>query len=183
MHTKRAKEALLEMIPPRICITFRRASFWSGPKNSKSRLWKGWTENTITNGPVSHGNFSKKVGNHEDRSELDPSLRAETQAIWNLKVLWIQWNLSGTPKLPYKIQNRQNIQWIPPGPVYAKLFRQPYRLTPQSRNHQIMLEQPQHWSWIILSRSWLSTICQQLNPPMLDPRQKVVSTHPQRPNP
>ena len=108
MGTKRAKKALLEVIPPRICVTFRRASFWSGLKNWKSQLSDGWAENTMNSGPGSHDNFSDKIKNHENRSELDPYsiLRSENQAILNLKVLWVQWDPSGTPKLPYKIKNR-----------------------------------------------------------------------------
>ena len=35
MDTKRSKKALLKVIPPRICITFRRASFWFRPKHSE----------------------------------------------------------------------------------------------------------------------------------------------------
>ena len=83
MVTKWAKKALLEVIPPRICVTFRRASFWSRPKNSKSRFGDGWAENTINSRPGSHDNFSEKVENHENRSELDPysTNRAENQAI------------------------------------------------------------------------------------------------------
>ena len=82
MGTKRAKKALLEVIPPRICVTFRRASFWSRPKKSKSRLGDGWAENTINSEPGSHDNFSELVEIHENRSELDPysTNRAENQA-------------------------------------------------------------------------------------------------------
>ena len=72
MVTKWAKKALLEVIPPRFCVTFRRASFWSRPKNSKSRLWDGWAENTEDTGPGSRDNFSEQVENHGHRSELDP---------------------------------------------------------------------------------------------------------------
>ena len=42
------------------------------------------------------------------------------------EMLPIQWDPSRPPKLPYKIKNRQEIQWTPPGKVYTKLFRQPY---------------------------------------------------------
>ena len=128
MGTKRPKKALLEMIPPRICITFRRGSFWFRPKTSKMRIWKPRPENTTNTVSGSRPDFSEKSENHENRLELDPysTSRAENQAIWNLKVLWIQWDPSGTPKLPYKIQNRPKIQWIQPGTVYTKLFRQPY---------------------------------------------------------
>ena len=81
MGTKRAKKALLEVIPPRICVTFRRSSLWSRSKNSKSRLWDGWAENTINTVSGSHENFSEKVEIHESRSELDPysTNRAENQ--------------------------------------------------------------------------------------------------------
>ena len=44
--TKGAKQALLEVIPQRICITFRRASCWSRHQNSKRRLWDCWAEIT-----------------------------------------------------------------------------------------------------------------------------------------
>ena len=83
MGTKRAKKALPEVIPPRICVTFRRAPFWSRPENSKSRLWDDWAENTIDSGPGSHVNFSEKVEIHENRPELDPhsTNRAENQGI------------------------------------------------------------------------------------------------------
>ena len=37
MGLKQSKKALPEVIPPRICITFRRGSFWSRPKT-----WKMW---------------------------------------------------------------------------------------------------------------------------------------------
>ena len=40
MGTKRAKKALLEVISPRICITFRRASFWFRPKTLNMWIWK-----------------------------------------------------------------------------------------------------------------------------------------------
>ena len=92
------------------------------------RIWKPRPENTTNTVSGSRPDFSEKSENHEHRSELDPysTNRAENQAIWNLKVLWIQWDPSGTPKLPYKIQNRPKIQLTPPGTVYTKLFRQPY---------------------------------------------------------
>ena len=111
MGTKRTEKALLEVIPPRICITFRRGSFWSRPKNSKSRLWDGWVENAINTEPGSHDNVSEKVENHENRSELDPDStnRAENQGFWMYKVLPIQWDPSRPPKLAYKIQNRPKI--------------------------------------------------------------------------
>ena len=82
MGMKRSKKALLEVIPPRIYVTFRRGSFWSGPKNSKGRLWDGWAENTINNGPESHDNFSEIVEIHENPTKLDPysTNRAENQA-------------------------------------------------------------------------------------------------------
>ena len=83
MGTKRTIKALLEVIPPRICVTFRRASFWFRPKTSKCQLWDGWAENTINTEPESYNNFSEKVGNLENRSELDPysTNRAENQGI------------------------------------------------------------------------------------------------------
>ena len=82
MGTKRAEKALFDVIPPRICVTFRRASFWSRPKNSKSRIWDGWAENTINSGPGSHDNFSEIVQINENRSKLEPysTNRAENQA-------------------------------------------------------------------------------------------------------
>ena len=130
MGTKRPKKALLEVIPPRIYVTFRRCSFWFRPKTSKMRIGKPRPENTTNTVSGSRPDFSEKSENHENRLELDPysTSRAENQAIWNLKVLWIQWDPSRPPKLPYKIQNRPKIQWIQPGTVYTKLFRQFYAL-------------------------------------------------------
>ena len=127
MGTKWAKKALLEVIPPRICVTFRRGSFWFRPKTSKMQIWKPRPENTTNTMSGSRPDFSEKSENHKNRSELDPysTSRAENQAIWNLKAPWIQWDPSGTPKLPYKNQNQPKIQWTPPGTVYTKLFRQP----------------------------------------------------------
>ena len=130
MGTNWTQKALLEVIPPWICITFRRASFWFRPKNSKSRLWDGWAENTINSGPGSHDNCSEKVEYHEHRLELDPysTNRAENQGFWISKVLPIRWDSSRPQQLQYKIQNRAKIQRTPPGKVYTKLFRQPYHL-------------------------------------------------------
>ena len=114
MDTKRATKALLEVIPPRICVTFRRGSFWFRPKTSKMRIWKPRPENTTNTVSGSRPDFSEKSENHETRSELDPysTSRAENQAFWISEVLPIQWDPSGTPKLPYKIQNQPKIQWI-----------------------------------------------------------------------
>ena len=85
MGTKRAKKALLEVILPRICVTFCRGSFCSRPQNSKSRVWDGWAENTINSGPGSHDNFFEKIENDENRSKLDPysTNRAENQGAMN----------------------------------------------------------------------------------------------------
>ena len=82
MGTKRAKKALLEVIPPRICVTFRRGSFWFGPETSKMRIWKPRPENTTNTVSGSRPDFSEKSENHENRSELDPywTFRAENQA-------------------------------------------------------------------------------------------------------
>ena len=81
MGTKRAKKALLEVIPPRICVTFRRGSFWFRPKTSKMRIWKPRPENTTNTVSGSRPDFSEKSENHENRSELDPysTNRAENQ--------------------------------------------------------------------------------------------------------
>ena len=70
------------MIPPRICITFRRASFWSRPNNSKSRLLEDWAQNTINTEPGSHDTLSEKLENHGNRSKLNAycTSRAENQA-------------------------------------------------------------------------------------------------------
>ena len=83
MGTKRPKKALLEVIPPRICVTFRRGSFWFGPETSKMRIWKPRPENTTNTVSGSRPDFSEKSENHENRSELDPysTNRAENQAI------------------------------------------------------------------------------------------------------
>ena len=83
MGTKQANKALLEVIPPRICTTFRRASFWSQSKRSKILFWELQTENTVNAGPGSHDDFSENFKNHENRSKLDTysTNRAENQAI------------------------------------------------------------------------------------------------------
>ena len=94
MVTKRETKVLLEVIPPRICVTFRRGSFRFGPETSKMQIWKPRPENTTNTVSGSRPDFSEKSENHENRLELDPysTYRAENQAIWNLKVLWIQWD-------------------------------------------------------------------------------------------
>ena len=89
MGTKRAQKALLEVIPPRICVTFRRASFSFRPKSSKTQIWGGHAENTTNSGPGSHDSFSGNLENHENRSKLDPysTSRAENQPFRISKVL------------------------------------------------------------------------------------------------
>ena len=79
MGMKWSKKALPEVIPPRICITFRRASFWSRSKSSKilsksSKIVFGelQTENTVNTGPGSQDYFSENVRNHEHLSKRDP---------------------------------------------------------------------------------------------------------------
>ena len=125
------KKALLEVIPPRICITFRRASFWSRPENLKIRIWDDRVENTINTAPERHDNFSGNVQNHENRSKLDPysTNRAENQGFWISKPLPIQWDPSWPPKQPYKIQNRPKIQWTQPTQLSTKFGHQPKYLT------------------------------------------------------
>ena len=128
MVTKWARIALLEVIPPRFCVTFRRASFCSRPKTSKSRHGDGWAEHTINTGSESYGSFSEKVKNPEHQSKLDSclTLRAENQGIWMYKVLPTQSDSSWPPKVPDKIQNRSKKQWTSPAKVYIQWFRQPY---------------------------------------------------------
>ena len=72
MGTKRSNKALPEMIPPRICVIFRRASFWSRSKSSKIMFWELQAENTVNIGPGSRGNFFENVQNHEHLSKRDP---------------------------------------------------------------------------------------------------------------
>ena len=83
MVTKWAKKALLEVLPPQVCITFRRAYFWSRPENMKTRIWHDRVENTINSEAKRHDNLSGNVPNHEHLSKLDPysTNRAENQAI------------------------------------------------------------------------------------------------------
>ena len=82
MGMKRSNKALLEVIPPRICVTVRRATFRFRPNKSKIRILDDRAENTTNTGPGGHDNFSGNVKNHEHRSELDPysPLRAEKRA-------------------------------------------------------------------------------------------------------
>ena len=128
MGMKWSKKALPDVIPPRICITFRRASFWSPLKNSKVLFWELQAENTVNTGPGSHDNFFESVQNHENQSKQDPysTSRAENQGFWISKVLRIQWDHWGSPKLPYKIQNRLKIQWTQPTRLSTKFGHQPY---------------------------------------------------------
>ena len=81
MGTKRAKKALLEVIPPRICVTFCRGSFGYRLEISKMRLSNETSQNTTNTGPGSLDNFSENVENHENGLELDPysTSRAENQ--------------------------------------------------------------------------------------------------------
>ena len=128
MGMKWSKKALLDVMPPRIYVTFRRATFRSRPKRSKSRILDDQVENTTNTDLKRHDSFSEKVENHEHRSKLDPysTNRAENQAIWVSKVLQTQWDHWGPPKLPYKIQNRPKIQWTQPTQLSTKFGHQPY---------------------------------------------------------
>ena len=86
MDLKQSKKALPEVIPPRICVTFRRGSFWSRPEtigNLENTTLERLGRKHDNTGPGRHDNFSKKVENHENRSELDPysTNRAANQAI------------------------------------------------------------------------------------------------------
>ena len=63
MGLKQSKKALPEVIPPRICITFRRASFWSRSKKIKNPVWELQAENTVNTGPGSYGDFFENVQN------------------------------------------------------------------------------------------------------------------------
>ena len=96
MDTKGSKKALPEVIPPRICITFRRASFFVPTKtlenvdleapvrkhNKCQHFLADQAENTTNTEPERHVNFSKNVKTHNHRSKQDPylTLRAENQA-------------------------------------------------------------------------------------------------------
>ena len=60
-----SNKALPEVIPPRICITFRRATFRSRPKRSKSRIWDDQVENMTNTDLKRHDNFSENLKNHE----------------------------------------------------------------------------------------------------------------------
>ena len=124
---KGQNKTLREVIPPRICVTFRRATFRSRPKRSKSRIWDDQVENVTNTGLKRHDNFSGNLKNHEHRSKLDPysTNRTENQAIWISKVLRAQWDHWGPPKLPYKIQNRLQIHWTPPTRLSTKFGHQP----------------------------------------------------------
>ena len=127
MDTKRSNTALLEVIPPRIYITFRHASFWFRPKHSEIVFWELPAENTVNTGPESRRHFSEKFKNHEHWSKLDPysTSRAENQAFWISKVLLIQWDPSRPPKQPHKIQNQLNNPWTPPTQMSTKFGHPP----------------------------------------------------------
>ena len=116
------------MIPPRICITFRRAPFWSRLKSSEVRILDDRAENTINTLSGSHVNFSGNHKFHENRSELDPysTNRAENQGFCISKVPRSQRDPSGTPKLPYKIKNRLKNPKTQPTRLSTKFGHQPY---------------------------------------------------------
>ena len=113
---KRATSALPEVIPPRICITFRRASFWFQPKSSKIEILDRQPGNTTNTKLGSRDNFSENHKIHAHRSKLDPysTNRAENQAFWISKVLPSQWDHWGPPKLGTAL-----------GKEYTNYFRQP----------------------------------------------------------
>ena len=58
---KRAKQALPEEIPPRICVTLRRATFRSRSKNWKIQPSGERAENMVNTRPGSHDDFSGNV--------------------------------------------------------------------------------------------------------------------------
>ena len=128
MGTKRTNKALLEVIPPRICITFRRASFWSRPNKSKSWLWDDWAKSTIDSGPRSHDNFFEKSRTSWKSIGTGPifDFSGWESSHLTLKAAMNPMGPLRTPKMSCKVQNRLKINWIPPGTVYTKLFRQPY---------------------------------------------------------
>ena len=130
MAMKRTNKALPEVIPPRICLTCRPASFWFRLKTSNMWVLSTRAGNTINTMSGSHDNFSENHENHEMWPKLDPysTSLAENQAFWIFEVLRSQWDRCRPQKLPYKIQNRQKNQWTSLGKVYTKLFRQPYAL-------------------------------------------------------
>ena len=161
MGMKWSKKALPEVIPPRICITFRRASFWSRSKSSKIMFWELQTENTVNTEPWSHDDFSENFKNHENRSKLDPysTNRDENRGFWIPKLLRTQWDHWGPPKLPYKNQNRLKIQWTPPTRLSTKFGHQPYL----------------YWSWLLLYD--LVPNDQARKPPRLPEWSEIIGEH------
>ena len=125
---KRSNKALPEVIPPRICVTFRRATFRFRPKSPKIRIGDDRPENTVITGPGSHDNFSGKVKNHQNRSELDPywTLRAEDQLFWIFKVVRMQWDHCRPPRLAYKNQIPAKSPQTPQAQLSTKFGHQPY---------------------------------------------------------
>ena len=82
MGTKWAKKTLLEVIPPRICVTFRRASFWFRLKHSKIEFLDRQDGNPTNDVSGSLDSCFKKHENLEIRSNMHPSSTylAENQA-------------------------------------------------------------------------------------------------------
>ena len=81
MGTNWAKKALLEMIPPRICVTFRRAPFWFRPKNSKIEILDRQAGNAKNAMSGSHDSCFQKREHDENRFKMYPYSisRAENQ--------------------------------------------------------------------------------------------------------
>ena len=128
MGTKCTKKPLLEVIPPRICITLHRASFWFRPNSSKMQIWKHPGRTRLIPCQEATTTFLKITKITKKQSKPDPysTLRAENQAIWISKVLPIQWDPSRPQILPCKIQNPRKIHRTPPTPLSTKFGHQPY---------------------------------------------------------
>ena len=115
MAMKRAKRALPEVIPPRICVTFRRTSFWYRPKTLNMWTWK--------HPDRTHEKYQARKPRQLSRKSHYAWKSIGTGPIFDesgwksshlkLKVPWIQWDPSEPPKHPYKIQNRPKIQCRP----------------------------------------------------------------------
>ena len=133
MGTKWASKALLEVIPPRICVTFCRGSFWYRPENSNMRFSDDKSQNTINNGSGSHDNFLKSREFHKNDRNWTHIRRIGLRIKRFESPRCYQSNRTPPvpPKQPCTMQNRLKIHWTQPTRLSTKFGHQPehYLLT------------------------------------------------------
>ena len=128
MGTNRSNKAPLEVIPPRICITFRRASFWFRPKTSKMQIWKHPGRKHDKYGVLKVGQPFWKWYKSWNSFGTEPIFDFSG---WESSILTLNdaTNPMGAllnPKTAIQNSKSIKIQLTPLGTVYTKLFRQPF---------------------------------------------------------